>query len=167
MCCFVIKNGCAIYAQRQVNKTCRCIFSIIYLLAAWICQNALIQAGGDSFQKVHSIMLSRVFWDNEILHFRVWETARLTILEAAAICIILKAKLPDIRTLKCFLKHIFQSKNANIINQKMNYFKTASARGTIIAAQINDNKTMLGIVWCCMCLGIYGDCNGGRLCYSR
>ena len=38
--------------------------------------------------------------------------------------------------------------------------KTASARVTIIAAQINDNKTMLGIVWCCMCLGIYGDCNG-------
>lgn len=134
-----------------------CIFSIIYLLAAWICQNALIQAGGDSFQKVHSIMLSRVFWDNEILHFRVWETARLTILEAAAICIILKAKLPDIRTLKCFLKHIFQSKNANIINQKMNYFVSKNhknlSKQQVQEAQLLQPKSMI-IRQCLVLFGV-------------
>lgn len=134
-----------------------CIFSIIYLLAAWICQNALNQAGGDSFQKVHSIMLSRVFWDNEILHFRVWETARLTILEAAAICIILKAKLPDIRTLRCFLKHIFQSKNANIINQKMNYFVSKNhknlSKQQVQEAQLLQPKSMI-IRQCLVLFGV-------------
>lgn len=118
-----------------------CIFLCIYLLTAWICQNALMQAGSDSFQKVHSIMLSRVFQDNEIPYFRVWEAAGLAVLKAIVICIILKTKLPDIRTIKSFFMHIFESKNANIENKKMNNIVTRKHRN-MSKQQLEENQLL-------------------------